>query len=163
MKALRGFRVIQSCLAPELPISLKSSFLSPSWRGPLFVLGSWRSGTSLLYSLLNKHPQIGLMYEGDLFLLRPLFWTPRPGSRWPARWEFWNKALTRHGLDMERLPLNISHLPTVLENVYREYARQKGALICGEKSPQLLRYSPTRLFRDFPNARFIFIWRDLAA
>jgi hypothetical protein len=35
-----------------------------TFTGPLFVLGMWRSGTSLLYALLNQHPQIALMYEG---------------------------------------------------------------------------------------------------
>lgn len=132
------------------------------WEGPLFVAGAWRSGTSLLYALLNKHPQIGLMYEGDLFVLKPVFWIPRAG-RWLARWEFWNGALTRHALDPGRIPLNVSGLTDAMESAYREYARQKGAVIWGEKSPQLLRYPITRLVRDFPHARFIFIWRDPAA
>ncbi len=49
------------------PLSRES--MSP---GPLFVVGMWRSGTSLLYALLNQHPQIGLMYESDFALLSPL-------------------------------------------------------------------------------------------
>jgi len=32
-------------------------------KNPVFVVGVFRSGTSLLYSLLNQHPEIGLMYE----------------------------------------------------------------------------------------------------
>src|SRR6516162_10839373 len=99
------------------------------WRAPLFVIGIWRSGTSLLYALLNKHPQIGLMYEGDLFLLRPLFWMPGAGSRWLARWEFYNGAVSRHGLDAKRIPSTISRLSTAIEKAYQEYARQKDALI----------------------------------
>ncbi|MCU1303513.1 MAG: Sulfotransferase family, partial [Candidatus Sulfotelmatobacter sp.] len=35
--------------------------------GPIFVVGIWRSGTSLLYTLMNQHPQIALTYESDLF------------------------------------------------------------------------------------------------
>ena len=54
-----------SCLDPYRSSTAES--------GPLFVIGMWRSGTSLLYSLLNQHPQIALLYEGDLPLLRPLF------------------------------------------------------------------------------------------
>ena len=44
--------------------------------GPVFVVGMWRSGTSLLYALLNQHPQIGLMYESDMLTLSPLFLIP---------------------------------------------------------------------------------------
>jgi hypothetical protein len=47
-----------------------------SERGPVFVVGLWRSGTSLLYRLINQHPEISLMYEGDLAVLRPLFMWP---------------------------------------------------------------------------------------
>lgn len=145
----------QFVTSPERPSQLQ-------WRGPLFVAGTWRSGTSLLYALLNKHPQIGLMYEGDLFLLRPLFWIPGAGSRWLARWEFYNGAVTRHGLDTGRIPLTISRLLTAIEKSYQEYARQKGALIWGEKSVHI-HHSLERLVKDFPDARFIFLWRDLAA
>ena len=67
------------------------SALAP-WRGPLFVIGIWRSGTSLLYALLNKHPQISLLYEGDLYCLRPLFWIPRAASSWLARWDLWKRG-----------------------------------------------------------------------
>ena len=48
--------------------------------GPVFVVGIWRSGTSLLYTLLNQHPLIALMYEADLPLLKQLFY------RLPAKW-----------------------------------------------------------------------------
>lgn len=135
---------------------------SPQWHGPLFVVGLWRSGTSLLYALLNKHPQIALMYEGDLFLLRPAFWVPGAGPRWLARWQFWNNALTRHGLAADRIPPNLSRLQTAMETAYQEYARQKGRLIWGEKSPNYYD-SLTRLAQVFPSARFITIWRDPAA
>jgi hypothetical protein len=150
-----------SHLAPQFVSS--SEIPSPAqWRGPLFVAGTWRSGTSLLYVLLNKHPQIALLYEGDLFLLRPLFRIPGAASRWPARWEFWNGALKRHGLDTGRIPLTVSRLPTAMEKAYQEYARQKGALIWGEKSVHF-HHSLERLVEGFPDARFIFLWRDLAA
>ena len=53
---------------------MKNENQNPEMRsGPLFVVGMWRSGTSLLYALLNQHPQIGLMYESDMLTLAPLF------------------------------------------------------------------------------------------
>lgn len=67
--------------------------------GPLFVVSMWRSGSSLLYALLNKHPQVGLMYEADLLLLRSVFLKPAGYRDWAERWQFWNQAFRRHGLD----------------------------------------------------------------
>ncbi|MGO9124297.1 MAG: sulfotransferase family protein [Terriglobales bacterium] len=130
--------------------------------GPVFVVGMWRSGTSLFYALLNQHPEIALMYEGDLLLLRPVFWLPGAGSRWAARWQFWNQALTRHKIEMDRLAPSSSSFRHSLEAAYREPALRKGASIWGEKSPNYYD-SLTRLARDFPDARFIVIWRDPAA
>jgi hypothetical protein len=34
---------------------------------PVFVVGVFRSGTSLLYALLNQHPRVALMYECDVW------------------------------------------------------------------------------------------------
>ena len=67
------------------------------------MVGIWRSGTSLLYTLLNQHPQIALTYESDLFLLRSLFRGGSAKSDWLERWEFWNNALTRHNIDTGKL------------------------------------------------------------
>jgi hypothetical protein len=128
---------------------------------PVFVVGMFRSGTSLLYALLNQHPQIALMYEGDLAHLQALFWVPRDTTRWLRRWEFWNTALERHKFDTSVIPDGIRDLKTAVKAVYTEYARQKkGAIIWGCKSPTY-HDEVTRLRRTFPDARFIIIWRDV--
>jgi Sulfotransferase family len=132
------------------------------WRGPLFVIGMWRSGTSLLYALLNKHPQIGLMYEGDLPLLRSLFWIRGATANWLRRWEFWNGAPRRHTLNANGMARDVSRWEDATEQVHLEYARQKRALIWGDKSPNYYD-SLTYLARHFPEARFVVIWRDPAA
>jgi hypothetical protein len=129
--------------------------------GPLFITGLWRSGSSLLYALLNKHPQVKLMYEADLALLRPVFWKPR-ATDWAARWEFWNGAVRRHGFDPAELSDKASNFRQGFETVYREYARRKGGTIWGDKSPDLYdRMVP--MAKIFPEARFIVVWRDPAA
>jgi hypothetical protein len=129
--------------------------------GPLFVVGMFRSGTSLLYALLNQNPQIALMYEGDLAHLHSLFWFPTKTSRWLAKWDFWNGGPSRHKVDTSKLPANIADLKSAVREVYVEYARQKkGATIWGCKSPTYYD-SIARLGRTFPNARFVIIWRDL--
>jgi len=128
---------------------------------PLFVIGMFRSGTSLLYALLNQHPQIALMYEGDLPHLTALFWVPRDTTRWLRRWEFWNTALGRHKFDYSVVPDGIRDLDEAVRAVYQEYARQKkNAPVWGCKSPTY-HDEVTRISRTFPNARFIIIWRDI--
>jgi hypothetical protein len=128
----------------------------PSVAGPVFVVGMWRSGTSLLYALLNQHPQIALMYEGDLPLLWRLFRRGRVKSDWLERWEFWNGALSRHGIDTRTLPADVPSLRAAMEAVYRQHA---GLAIWGCKSPNYFDCM-TRLAEEFPKGRFIVIYRN---
>ena len=129
--------------------------------GPLFVVGLPRSGTSLLYALLNQHPQIALLYEGDLPELWPLFLTRRSQSQWQERWNFWNGSIERHQIDTSRIPSDISDIRTATEIAYRQYAQKKNASIWGCKSPNQYD-SLVRLAALFPNARFVIIGRDPA-
>jgi len=129
-----------------------------SAQGPLFVVGMWRSGTSLFYALLNQHPQIALMYEGDLPLLWPLFLGSKAKADWPERWEFWNSAPIRHEVSLTKLPRNASSLAEACTAGWKEYA---GDGIYGCKSPNYFDMLPG-LAKQFPNARFIIIWRNPA-
>jgi hypothetical protein len=131
----------------------------PLAAGPLFVVSMWRSGSSLLYALLNKHPKVNLMYEADLLLLRPVFLKPARFSDWAERWQFWNQAFERHRLDLREVPAGISDFRSAFEAVHKEYARRKGAIIWGDKSPNY--YDSLRaMARAFPDAKFIIVWRD---
>ena len=127
-----------------------------SAKGPLFVVGMWRSGTSLFYALLNQHPQIALMYEGDLPLLWPLFLGRKAKADWPERWEFWNSAPMRHEVSLSKLPRDLSSLAEACTAGWKEYA---GDGIYGCKSPNYFDMLPG-LAKQFPNARFIIIWRN---
>jgi hypothetical protein len=131
----------------------------PPFSGPVFVSGVWRSGTSLLYTLLNRHPHIGLFYESDLPVLRPMFHVGYSRRDWLRRWEYWNAGASRHNLDMFRPPASIRSLAEAAESVGREYCRKKGARIWGCKSPSYYG-SLVQLASDFPRARFVIIWRD---
>jgi hypothetical protein len=129
--------------------------------GPLFVVGMWRSGTSLLYALLNQNERIGLMYESDLPLLSSLFWMPRKSSWWLNKVDSWNGALTRHKIDPSAIPESISDLPGAFSAVAQQYAKAKGATVWGCKSPSYYDCM-TELASWFPQAKFIVIWRDPA-
>ncbi len=125
--------------------------------GPLFVVGMWRSGTSLFYALINQHPQISLLYEDELPLLWPLFIGGKAKADWAERWEFWNQALSRHKIDISDLPRQVSGMREASEQVWRRYAPDQA--IRGCKSPNYFDCLP-RLAEEFPDARFIVIWRD---
>jgi hypothetical protein len=129
-----------------------------SSKQPVFVVGIWRSGTSLLYALLNQNPRLSLMYEGDLLLLAPMFWGGRSKADWKQRWDFWNTGMRRHQLDSGRIPDHPANLASAMESVGREYA---GGETWGCKSPSYYDRLD-QLSRLFPGARFIIIWRNPA-
>lgn len=130
--------------------------------GPLFVVAMWRSGSSLIYALLNKHPQVALTFEADLWLSRSVFRKPARYCDWAARWEFSNHAFTRHGISANDLPRGIADFPKAFTAFHQAFAARKGALIWGDKSPVYFDSLPV-LARLFPQARFIIQWRDPVA
>jgi Sulfotransferase family len=127
--------------------------------GPLFVVSMWRSGSSLLYALLNKHPQVALTYEADLLLLKPVFLKPAAFCDWAERWEFWNEAFQRHGLTAKDVDESISTFPSAFKAAHQLYAKRHGATIWGDKSPNYYDRL-NEMADDFPDARFIIVWRD---
>ena len=81
----------------------------------------------MLYALLNKHPKVGLMYEADLILLRSVFFKSRRFCDWAQRWQFWDKAFTRHNLDPDEFARKgIGDFPTAFAAVHTEFAKRKG-------------------------------------
>jgi hypothetical protein len=144
------------------PLADEASARASLAPGPLFVVSMWRSGSSLLYALLNKHPQVALTFEADLWLLRSVFRKPAAYCDWAARWEFWAGALTRHGITANDLPRGVADYPTAFTAVHKAYAACKGAVIWGDRSPIYYDSLPA-LARLFPQARFIIQWRDPVA
>jgi hypothetical protein len=148
---------IENVAGSSAPISAPE----PLHPAPLFVVGMWRSGTSLLYALLNQHPQIGLMYESDLALLASVFLLPRRTSSWVPKVDSWNGALSRHKIDSSLIPEDVIGLPNAFAAVAKQYAEKKGASIWGCKSPNYYDCM-TQLCDWFPEAKFVVIWRDPA-
>jgi hypothetical protein len=124
----------------------------------IFVVGSFRSGTSLLYSLLNQHPDVALMYECNVWDFPGLFSSLRFRRNWLERQEFHNQALSRHRLIFGGRLRGLENVRTP-EELYLSFSKGKGALFQGEKSPV---YCPRllRLAQRYPGCSFILLWRD---
>lgn len=142
---------------------------NPKIRGPVFLVGCPRSGTTLLQRLLDSHT--GLAVAPETFFVR----------------NFWKRRLRYGELDQDqnfcRLLDDIVNLPEfgpmglaagpfrdaalagvrTLEAPFRllleRFAEQRGALWVGEKTPNHLLYMRT-LERLFPDCRFVQILRD---
>jgi hypothetical protein len=125
---------------------------------PVFVTGIFRSGTSLLYALLNQHPKLGLMYECDAWDFPNLFSRIRFQNNWLERQEFYNQALSRHRLMFGGRLAGLENTRTP-EQLYRTYSDGIQAGIWGEKSAC---YSARlrQLAREYPDGRMILMWRD---
>ena len=124
----------------------------------MFVVGVFRSGTSLLYSLLNQHPQIALMYECDVWDFPGLGGRRRFSGDWLERQEFYNQALSRHRLTFSGRLNGLENIRTP-DDLYRCHGNSKSARLWGEKSP-VYAARLAQLARRYPHGSFILIWRD---
>jgi hypothetical protein len=126
---------------------------------PIFVTGVFRCGTTLLYLLLNQHPDIALLYESELPVLWPMFHLPWERKTWVDKCEYWNASISRHDLDPARLASPVQSLAEAFELAGREHARQLGKTRWGCKSPSYFDRLE-QLLAEFPHARFVVVWRD---
>ncbi|HEX3626757.1 MAG TPA: sulfotransferase [Verrucomicrobiae bacterium] len=145
-------------LVPEGTVATLAPPTTSKTTTTLFVVGIFRSGTSLLYALLNQHPQVALMYECDVWNFPRPFSDLRFRHDWRERLEFYTNTLSRHHLVSKGTVSGLEKVQTP-HDLYRAFAETKNAHIIGEKSPfycdQLC-----HLARNHPGASFVLIWRD---
>ena len=143
-------------------------------RSPFFVIGSPRSGTTLLRLLLTCHPAVVIPPEcGFAIWLRSEFgdwgrdkFSSEPGALRFAqavaksrKFETWNiSSRSIHKALTQGVPNNYSE---ACRHIYRLYCSQQGKpnATWGDKNNFYLSHIP-ELHRIFPDARFLHIVRD---
>jgi len=133
------------------------------------IVGSPRSGTTLLRFMLDSHPELAILPETGFLTFKPKFWWrgnklrekffqalinyPWPIRSWPdfeiPEEAFWEALL-------EISPFNISD---GFRAFYRLYAARFGKPRWGDKTP-LYCLDLNAVRRVLPEARFIHIIRD---
>jgi hypothetical protein len=131
---------------------------TPTSVTPVFVVGPFRSGTSLLYALLNQHPKIAIMYECDVWDFPQILSGWRFRRDWRTRLEFYSRSFSRHRLIFGDNLRGLENVRTP-EDLYRAFAENKDALLFGEKSPFYCNRL-CQLAKNHPDCSFILIWRD---
>jgi hypothetical protein len=136
---------------------------------PFFIVGSGRSGTTLLRMMLCSHSRISIPPETWYLLdLLKRFSIDRPltaaeiesaASIVAHQCNRPEMRLGAQGFRRELSQLTAPHLRDLPEIVYRWHMRAEGKARWGDKTPRYIEIVP-ELGRLFPNARFIFLLRD---
>jgi hypothetical protein len=141
---------------------------------PFFIIGSGRSGNTLLRRLLNNHS--ALTIPPETYVLGKVIkrFRQNSGMRWADLVEYIFSAFEFHpefktfGFSLRTLvnelknsPINNRNLAYILNRFYHYYCRQSGnsCVRWGDKTP-MNTFCLERIISVFPDARFIHILRD---
>lgn len=138
---------------------------------PFFILGSQRSGTTLLRLIFNAHPELAVPEEGtflfpclrrekksagieyaggELTALLQYFQKNTQFQQWNLNQEYFEQALSG------KAAFNCRE---IFEALYGAFARQHNKTRWADKTPSFFRMVPTLAF-IFPEAKFIHLIRD---
>lgn len=127
---------------------------------PFFIVGCGRSGTTLLRTMLNHHPLLGIPVE-SLFIADYL----RGGEQGAPLPRLIRLLVNDYEFAEWRMPVTAADFegctdaPALIERIHARYLAQAGKHIWGQKTPRFIRHGAL-LKRHFPGARFIHILRD---
>lgn len=136
-------------------------------RSPVFVAGMPRSGTTLLSTMLDAHPDISIAPETHFFTKSP---APMANASATVRDQTMTFLRQEPGVqDMDFSPTEWKEIRTLagpearpvdlFAALVRTYAARSGASVWGEKTPDHLAHVPD-MAEAFPSAAFVVITRD---
>ena len=130
---------------------------------PFFIVGSARSGTTLLRVILNAHPRVTVPPESRFVveLWRDQhevdvdgFLAALAGHRQFQSWNLSVDAVKAELGDRRRVPY-----ATAIQSAYEAYAKRVGKERWGDKTPRYVEHIPF-ISGLFPQARFVHLVRD---
>ncbi|MBL8777686.1 MAG: sulfotransferase [Acidimicrobiales bacterium] len=130
---------------------------------PLFVVGSGRSGTSLLRVMLNAHPNIHLTHEASFYLDPRGNGLADDGRAWFDRYartfSFAFLGVPRSAVTDQLDTLAAPARRDAVAAVMRAAAAQRGKTRFGDKTPAHAQQLAT-IAAEHPGARFVHVVRD---
>ncbi|MEQ1508671.1 MAG: sulfotransferase, partial [Myxococcota bacterium] len=151
-------------LADHVPAEHRAADGVDPERSPIFVVGSSRSGTTLLRMMLCAHPRIHLTMESSFYLWAGLYTRWRDQDGFPP---YYVRSFSYRWLQLDPGPI-LAELPRpfgfddrkrMFAAVMRHQASRNGKVRFGDKTPSHSA-SLGAIFRDFPDARVIRMVRD---
>lgn len=130
---------------------------------PVFIVGSPRSGTTLMRLLLNAHPDIAIPHETGVYTLifnRPIYWKLLPAYFFLKRVSFYKKLnvgfkeATKHLAFFDRLSIK-----NIINALFENYAWSNGKKYWGEKTPMHFRFIH-QIKKHYPQSTVVFMIRD---
>ena len=134
-----------------------------------FIIGSGRSGTTLLRAMLDTHPEMAIPFEsyftGELATVRDRFEKAGGFDSEALMADLFNyDRFQRWDVPEERVRERLradapADYPAAMRSVYGLYAELQGKSRYGDKTPRYVEYVDI-LAEAFPEARFVHIIRD---
>lgn len=119
---------------------------------PIFIMGTQRSGTTLMRLLLDSHEHIAVGFEtGFMRAVR--------GIKEIPDWNYGKDWYRRYGFD--EADIN-SRIRAFYSGIFSDYARAQGKRRWGEKTPLNLRHM-AEMAEIFPEAQFLCMVRHVGA
>jgi Sulfotransferase family len=120
--------------------------------GPVFIVGSMRSGSTLLRLILDSHPHLAIGPETG-------FMSGLTGVKEVPNWQWGSGWFERMGWSEDELD---ERLRLFYDGIFRRYAEQRGKQRWGEKTPFHTSHV-AEMSRVFPDAVFVGIVRHPGA